>query len=898
MIKKSVLGLFVFIGGMWVGLATAQQDGQVILDLQDDRDNTGLVTQTGVPGMIEMGLHYWEDVKKYHEQLKGSPLKTNINPDIQADHESFTPEQAEAWGKAVKKGVKWYRFYEDVKAKAVSWIMNQEMPLVVADDQYEMGEAEEYIESDKPVIVKRFKKVVAYSNQERDKKAAEEKYAKEHNLRRPSEVIKMYQKALVNRDWKTLFDFDWKTYLKEISDKRKVASLPAQGLNAAILSEFDGVPKDGKIIGVVVAEPRDQQIVLLSDYEDYKGLKVDFSKSENLTDAQASFVLPQQIVTSQGFPIFVYAAKFPIYFSGKAIDETKPVIVRAVLEAQLCRDMTCRAVKANATVTLEPRLEARETSFATYIRTVGQNVPHEVNKDIFKFRNLFVEKGQNGEPDKLRLELETKKSPLFKVFIADEKSRYLGPAVLRIDGEEVTATFTVLDKNLDLKGKEFVFWCLAGGADQYLHKMTVQDTRKSYFDEKGVSLKIFALALLGGLLLNLMPCVFPVLSLKILAFTKFGGLNTKVIRRNFFYNSLGIGVAFVLAAGLLSGLKMLGYSLGWGMQFQNVYFLSAIVWVVVLFLAHVLGFINLRTPAFSGKLLDKTRKDGRLFEFLSGVFLVLLSTPCMAPYLGTAFGVALAGSVADILLVVTAVGLGLALPYLLIAAVPEMALYMPKPGKWMNTLNVLMFVLLVVTICWLVSVLAAQTAANQLWHWALYVLGGLVVLFFHGVFTQEIGKLEQRDIAKILQRRMNYIFGSVLLVLIGVSMFDAGRAIEKRQNFVQQTKLSKVDLSDIQNEVRLGGKVLVKIGADWCLTCKYNDAFVFDVEHINDTMQRYNVRVVDIDWTRYEPQVLEFMQKFGRYGLPFYVLFSPAFPDGIMLSEMPSAQDLQTLVEM
>ncbi len=868
------------------------------MELEEDTEGFSLTEKDGVPGMVEVGYQYFTDVRKYYNKLKNLPLRTDISADIMADRPWFSPKQAEDWEKAIKEGVRLYRIYEDAKNKVVDWVMKQELPLVVADDQYEMGENETYIESDDPIVIQRFKKIVAYSNQEKDKKAVEEKYAKDHNLQRPSDVMKLYKKALINRDWKVLLGVDWKEYLNEHLGKRKITDLPSQGLNVAILSEFDGIPKDGQVRGVIVVEPQDNKAVLLSDYQKYKGLEVSFGNSENLQNATISFVLPQQVVTPERKQLSIYATKFPIYFSAEVVDKSKPVKVHAQLMAELCREMTCEQIKAEAEVVLEAIANPRETSFATYIRMVGQNIPLEVNEKNFKFRNLFVEKGASNEPDKLRLELEAEDAHLFNVFIVNEIAQHFAAPVLRIDGEEITAKFDILTKDFNPLGQELTFWCSAGSSNQYLKQMVVQKTAQSYFDEDNVSVKILVLAFVGGLLLNLMPCVFPVLSLKLLAFTKFGGLNKTLIRRNFIYNSLGIMTAFVLIAVVLSGLKMAGYALGWGMQFQNIYFLCAIIWVVVLFLAYVLGFINLRTPAFSNKILDKTNKDGRLFEFLSGVFLVVLSTPCMAPYLGTAFGVALAGSVVEILLVVTVVGMGLATPYILIAVVPDIAFYMPKPGKWINTLDLLMFVFLVITIGWLVSILAAQTATSQLWHWALYILGGLITLFMYGVFTKEINKLEDKDIAKILQRRANCFFGVVLLLLMSVSTFDAARAVAVRQDFVQQTKLNNVSLEAIRKDVEQGGKVLVKVGADWCLTCKYNDNFVFDLEHVRDTMERQNVKVLDIDWTSYEPQVLEFMQKFGRRGLPFYVLFSPRFPDGIMLPEMPNIQDFQELMEM
>jgi suppressor for copper-sensitivity B len=473
----------------------------------------------------------------------------------------------------------------------------------------------------------------------------------------------------------------------------------------------------------------------------------------------------------------------------------------------------------------------------------------------------------------------------------------LADARVGIDGSQIMVQFDVLDADYNPLGQEIGFW-MNDGAHPFettlkVEKMSVMDMSSKHF-----SLGILGLALVGGLLLNLMPCVFPVLSLKLMAFTRFGGLNEAKIRRNFGLNSLGILSAFGLMAVVLAALKAMGYVLGWGMQFQNIYFMVAIIWVVTLFLAQVLGFINLKTPQLPTKVLQKTAVREKWFEFLSGVFLVVLSTPCMAPYLGTAFSVALAGNVAEIMLTVLCVGLGVACPYLLICAVPSVAAHLPKPGKWLNTVQVLMVVMLLITLVWLVSVLASQTAAVELWHWAIYIVLALVVLFFYKTVRLEIDKVEDRQLIVPLLRRFGRIFWGILIVLIGVSLFDVVQTAEKSRVVDNVSKVLTINEALIKENVAAGGPVLVKVGAGWCLTCRYNDALVFDEEAVQDMLTQKNVMIIDVDWTRYNAEVLKFMQKFGRHGLPFYVLFSKAYPNGVVLSELPSAEELSVLLEM
>ena len=187
-------------------------------------------------------------------------------------------------------------------------------------------------------------------------------------------------------------------------------------------------------------------------------------------------------------------------------------------------------------------------------------------------------------------------------------------------------------------------------------RTNIKPQQASFFDTERpeLSLGLLALAVLGGFILNFMPCVFPVLALKILAITKFGGSNAAKVRRGFLFTCLGLVTAFLILIGLLILLKSLGYALGWGMQFQSTSFLLIMSFVLIVFMLQIAGIINLGTPQWADRLLRSPNQSEDLLNFLTGLLLVLLSTPCSAPYLGTAIGFALAGSYSDIVIIMTA----------------------------------------------------------------------------------------------------------------------------------------------------------------------------------------------------------------------------------------------------
>ncbi|MBT5013165.1 MAG: disulfide bond formation protein DsbD [Rhodospirillaceae bacterium] len=240
----------------------------------------------------------------------------------------------------------------------------------------------------------------------------------------------------------------------------------------------------------------------------------------------------------------------------------------------------------------------------------------------------------------------------------------------------------------------------------------------------GMSLiSILALAVLGGLILNLMPCVLPVLSIKLLSVVSHGGSDRREVRIGFLASSVGVVFGFWVLASALIALKFAGLSIGWGIQFQQPWFLIAMTVVVMLFAVNLWGVFEFRLPQWLNDMGDKaSHAHGLGGKFLTGTFATLLATPCSAPFLGTAVGFALARNPIDIFAVFTALGVGLAMPYLLIAAFPGLATRLPKPGHWMITLRRVLGFALAATGVWLLSVLAAQVGQT-----VALVIGGLMV---------------------------------------------------------------------------------------------------------------------------------------------------------------------------
>ena len=328
--------------------------------------------------------------------------------------------------------------------------------------------------------------------------------------------------------------------------------------------------------------------------------------------------------------------------------------------------------------------------------------------------------------------------------------------------------------------------------------------------ESGIGLlAMLGVALLGGLILNLMPCVLPVLSLKLLALVGHGGAEARLIQINFLASGAGILASFLILAAAAIAARSAGVAIGWGVQFQQPIFLAAMVAIVTLFAANLFGFYEIPMPGWAvpGAVAHGEAR-GQAAHFLQGAFATLLATPCSAPFLGTAVGFALARGAAEIVAIFAALGVGMALPYLAVAAWPRLVSHLPRPGRWMVALRALLGLALVGTGVWLLFVLATEAGARAAATVAAAMLAALLVL--------SAGR----------RLAAGFRIGAVLALLVGAIGGVAGWTVlpSEASAIVATDGLWRpFDRDAIQRGVTEGKITFVDVTADWCLTCKVNE---------------------------------------------------------------------------
>jgi len=424
----------------------------------------------------------------------------------------------------------------------------------------------------------------------------------------------------------------------------------------------------------------------------------------------------------------------------------------------------------------------------------------------------------------------------------------------------------------------------------------VTPQKSLFFDPKAMtfSFGLLVIAFLGGFLLNFMPCVFPVLSLKIIALSKLENENSKDIKYNIFLSICGIFGGFFILSTLLACLKILGYSLGWGMQFQSIGFLGFMMFIILIFFAELKGIIDIKIPEFINKYLSVNSKKNNFLSIMTGAFVVLMATPCSAPFLGIAVGFALSSKIIHIYLILMTIALGLCFPYFLILSIPQISCRFPSDIKWRKRFVFVMEIMLIATLVWLFSIMSAQIGITQSCFFLIF-LSLLIGIFW---LAQKFIDFINSNNDNLYNENKNFIKKFFLIVFSGIAFFAfsylyyAHKKADKE--YAEKNSPEHIDFASIKENVDAGKIVVLEIGANWCLTCKLNDLTV--INFLKKNAEDINIVYMKVDWSRYNQDILDFMAKYGRRGLPFYVVFSRAMPDGIALPEILTASDIEAVI--
>ena len=375
------------------------------------------------------------------------------------------------------------------------------------------------------------------------------------------------------------------------------------------------------------------------------------------------------------------------------------------------------------------------------------------------------------------------------------------------------------------------------------------------------------ISLLAGLILNVMPCVFPILSIKLMSIFNTDQHNARV---SFLTTAFGIISSFVLLGFIFLLLQYLQVSISWGMQFQQPYFLVVITLIMFLFMMNMFGQFEITLPnKLSNIGLLGASNNKYLKDFFNGFFATLMATPCSAPFVGTAITAAFTQSYVMSISIFFLMGFGMSLPYLLIASFPKLINFIPKPGKWMIYVKYFLGLLLLATVIWLSNIL--------LNFFNYYFIIFCLILFLVLSYRHKIPYLK------------NIITFIVLLTIFSSSSL---RIFQQNSIFQYDKDWLNFFEVDINKIIQSDQIVFLDITADWCATCQFNKVNVLNSDSVKNLFKDNNMSLIRADWTRPNERINIFLEKYDRFGIPFNAIFSKNFPNGILLSELLSEKEI------
>lgn len=385
-----------------------------------------------------------------------------------------------------------------------------------------------------------------------------------------------------------------------------------------------------------------------------------------------------------------------------------------------------------------------------------------------------------------------------------------------------------------------------------------EDVQRRNAPTVGGFLLALLLALAGGLVLNLMPCVLPVLSLKALSLADSGRSGGRA-RQSALWYTAGVLISFVAIGALALGLRAAGQALGWGFQLQQPWVVGLLAYLMFAIGLSLSGVFSVgHRLAGAGDAL--ARQSGPAGDFFTGVLAVVIASPCTAPFMGAALAFAFTASTPLALMVFAALGLGLALPFLLIGFVPALANRLPRPGAWMETLKQFLAFPMYLTAVWLLWVLGNQRGIDAIG----LALGGLVLLAL-GLWWFQRLRLRtaplRRGVAVLL------VVASLVPLAMAHRLPSASRANAEGAAVVS---FSNARLASLRAEGRV---VFVDMTADWCVTCKANEKTVLHTQAFRDLLDQHNAVFMQGDWTNVDPEITAFLESHKAVGVPLYVVY-------------------------
>ena len=554
--------------------------------------------------------------------------------------------------------------------------------------------------------------------------------------------------------------------------------------------------------------------------------EISWKNASNVDSVSLLYPMPKRFIFFD-IQTFGYENEVVFPLEIKLIDKEKKLSGFLDLNAQICSEI-CVPITQKFDLNKLNFIKEDTTSFKKIINYKNK-IPKRVTKEQLDLVSINIHK------EVVSLKFKNYAISSINDVIIEDENGFINykPEILG-NNDNLNIKFNTINKEINPQILKLTFLTNDIGYE------TTFDNLNDYLLKNpsvySLGLQIIFIAFVGGLILNFMPCVLPVLSLKMVQLVSYRTESVWVFRKKILFNILGILTTFLLLSILAILIKSTGDYVGWGIQFQSPYFLVFMILLTCFFAFNLFGVFHYFLPSKVLSFLSYN-KDGYLGDFVTGVFLTFLATPCTAPLVGTAIGFALSGNILEIFSILLVMGVGLSLPLILLLFFPSIIKIIPKPGNWLNTFKKIMGFLLLLTSIWLMSILYSLL-----------------------ISTNPLSNVKKED-------------------------YEIRWDIEK--NLLYPSQLAK------EGEI-----VFVDITADWCITCKVNKNLVLNNPEIVEMFSKNNVKFLQLDWTKPNDKIKEFLALKNRYGLPYNEIYSSSIPNGKILPEILSKKIVKEFIDM
>ncbi|MFL2543248.1 MAG: protein-disulfide reductase DsbD family protein [Alphaproteobacteria bacterium] len=594
-----------------------------------------------------------------------------------------------------------------------------------------------------------------------------------------------------------------------------------------------------------------------------------WENSSNINNLEILWPTPEKFqilgLTSLGYQNNVI---FPLKI--EITDESKDTFVNLQVNFLICKEI---CIPGDARVILDIPAGNKELSDNIYIMERALSFLPEHNFDSSYIKNINASVYKDN------------KNSLIKIIVETEKSFFNTNFFLHTPfGLPVVKNSMVYSNNNKLITAEFKYAKDLITNEQFPIEIIIQDENHNFINILDVQVKNISppvkannnyiyyilISLLAGLILNVMPCVFPILSIKLMSVFSSGQKNARV---SFLTTAFGIIFSFILLGLIFLFLQYFKFSISWGMQFQQPYFLIFITLVIFLFMMNMFNQFEINPPSRITNFISLNNNNLYLKDFFNGFFATLMATPCSAPFVGTAITAAFTQNYLIGINIFLFMGMGMSSPYLLVAIFPKLVNFLPKPGKWMIYVKFFLGLLLLATVIWLSNILLNFFTLSFL---VLFLILFLILSY---------------------RKKIPY-FKNIITILILLSIFylPSVKSLQNNPALKYDERWLNFFEVDINQLVIKDEVIFLDITADWCATCQFNKVNVLNSNKIIKLFEENNILLVRADWTRPNKKINVFLEKYKRFGIPFNAFFSKNFPDGVLLSELLSEKEILEVI--